>query len=292
MREYDDHIRLYTPILQRIIILVAVIIAVPVVLWTITAFVRAYVAPPQLPMFRPMTAACRRARPLRPRRRSNRRFKSRPRPPSPTTATDARGPMLDIKKPAGSDPPQAAAPPPATQQAALATAATPPAPACCSQYRAYACGACSRRVRSAAAAVCGDARRAGDRGRSAPMSRSPMSRRRQLRLPPGPIRRRMRRQIPDRTPAGAPSRPQEQTAANDSAADDLPAGVPLKGKIPLPPHRPKMAALTNVALAGEPDSAQRRSAARRNAGRHSAAKSAAGIRSRASAGQRRALSGL
>jgi cytoskeletal protein RodZ len=55
MREYDDHIRLYTPVLQRIIILVAVIIAVPVVLWTITAFVRTYVAPPELPTFQRMT---------------------------------------------------------------------------------------------------------------------------------------------------------------------------------------------------------------------------------------------
>ncbi|MGC1446766.1 MAG: hypothetical protein WA837_14970, partial [Xanthobacteraceae bacterium] len=56
MREHDEHIRLYTPILQRIIVLVAVIIAVPVVLWTITAFVRAYIGPPQLPTFRPMAA--------------------------------------------------------------------------------------------------------------------------------------------------------------------------------------------------------------------------------------------
>jgi len=30
MREYDDNIRLYMPVLQRIIILVAVIVAVPV----------------------------------------------------------------------------------------------------------------------------------------------------------------------------------------------------------------------------------------------------------------------
>jgi len=53
MREYDDddNIRLYTPVLQRIIILVAVIIAVPVVMWTITTFVRTYVAPPTVPTF-------------------------------------------------------------------------------------------------------------------------------------------------------------------------------------------------------------------------------------------------
>jgi hypothetical protein len=42
---------------------------------------------------------------------------------------------------------------------------------------------------------------------------------------------------------------QEQTAANDGTTDDLPSGVPLKGKIPLPRHRPNAAALTNVALA-------------------------------------------
>ena len=49
MREDDENIRLYTPILQRIIILAAVIIAVPVVMWTITTFVRTYVAPPPVP---------------------------------------------------------------------------------------------------------------------------------------------------------------------------------------------------------------------------------------------------
>src|SRR5271155_4387894 len=51
MREDDENIRLYTPILQRIIILAAVIIAVPVVMWTITTFVRTYVAPPPVPTF-------------------------------------------------------------------------------------------------------------------------------------------------------------------------------------------------------------------------------------------------
>src|SRR5690348_11168312 len=53
MREYDDYsddsIRLYTPVFQRVIILTAVIIAVPVVMWTITTFVRSYVARPKMP---------------------------------------------------------------------------------------------------------------------------------------------------------------------------------------------------------------------------------------------------
>lgn len=54
MREHDDYyndenIRLYTPVLQRVIILAAVIIAVPVMMWTITTFVRGYVARPKVP---------------------------------------------------------------------------------------------------------------------------------------------------------------------------------------------------------------------------------------------------
>jgi len=55
MREVDDQIHLYIPVLRRIVVLVAVIIAVPVVLWTITAFVRTYVAPPKVPTFRSLT---------------------------------------------------------------------------------------------------------------------------------------------------------------------------------------------------------------------------------------------
>ena len=56
MREDEDQFRYYVPLLRRIIILVAVITAIPVILWTITSFVRTYVAPPKLPSFRPMTA--------------------------------------------------------------------------------------------------------------------------------------------------------------------------------------------------------------------------------------------
>ena len=50
MRE-DDDFRHNVPLLRRIIILVAVIIAVPVILWTITVFVRTYVGPPHMPTF-------------------------------------------------------------------------------------------------------------------------------------------------------------------------------------------------------------------------------------------------
>src|SRR5215831_9067967 len=50
MRE-DDNFRHYVPLLRRIMILVAAIIAAPVVLWAITVFVRTYVGPPQVPTF-------------------------------------------------------------------------------------------------------------------------------------------------------------------------------------------------------------------------------------------------
>ena len=58
MREYDDdNIRLYAPVLQRVIVLAAVIIAVPVMMWTITTFVRSYVARPKVPTFQHVTVS-------------------------------------------------------------------------------------------------------------------------------------------------------------------------------------------------------------------------------------------
>ena len=53
----DEDIRQYMPVLRRLIILVAVITAIPLVMWTITSVVRTYVGPPKLPTFRPMAAA-------------------------------------------------------------------------------------------------------------------------------------------------------------------------------------------------------------------------------------------
>ena len=59
MREYDDdsNIQHYAPVLRRIIILVAVITAVPVMLWTITAFMHTYIAQPTIPAPRPLATA-------------------------------------------------------------------------------------------------------------------------------------------------------------------------------------------------------------------------------------------
>src|SRR5262245_10614945 len=57
MREYDEddyNTRSYAPVLRRVIILVAVIIAVPVMMWTATNFIRSYVGP-KTPTFRHLT---------------------------------------------------------------------------------------------------------------------------------------------------------------------------------------------------------------------------------------------
>jgi hypothetical protein len=68
MREYDDdgNMQHYAPVLRRIIILVAVITAVPVMLWTITAFMHTYIAQPTIPAPRPLAAAPAAAAPTRP----------------------------------------------------------------------------------------------------------------------------------------------------------------------------------------------------------------------------------
>ena len=55
MRE-DEDFRHYVPLLRRVIILVAVVIAVPVMLWVITGFVRTYVGPPHIPTFHQLAA--------------------------------------------------------------------------------------------------------------------------------------------------------------------------------------------------------------------------------------------
>lgn len=92
MRDDGDQFRHYLPLLRRIIILVAVLVAVPVILWTITAFVRTYVGPPTVPTFRPIAAASTEAPASTAALQTN-----VPDPPSPpivearATATDARG---------------------------------------------------------------------------------------------------------------------------------------------------------------------------------------------------------
>jgi hypothetical protein len=49
MHDDDSRFQRFVPLLRRVIILLAVLAATPVVLWMITAFVRTYVGPPRVP---------------------------------------------------------------------------------------------------------------------------------------------------------------------------------------------------------------------------------------------------
>jgi hypothetical protein len=52
----EDQFRNYFPLMRRVIILVAVLTAVPVILWTITVFVRGYFGPPKIATAKPLAA--------------------------------------------------------------------------------------------------------------------------------------------------------------------------------------------------------------------------------------------
>jgi hypothetical protein len=264
MREHDEHIRLYTPILQRIIVLVAVIIAVPVVLWTITAFVRAYIGPPQLPTFRPMAAVP--APPAAPN------IQVAIQTANATTATDARSSLLEIKKP--SDPAMGAAVgaavAPAANAPALAPAPPPPIPA---QIAAVPpppfaaanpnSGASTSKMPATVAAPPGIAPASiapasiGPAG-IAPANISPANVAQPAAPAPAPASPSAPAMAWPSPTAFNPSSPPNDTVASAEQAtvDDAgnpPAARALPGKIPLPPHRPKMVAniapMTNVKLA-------------------------------------------
>jgi hypothetical protein len=139
MREYDDNIQHYAPVLRRIIILVAVITAVPVVLWTITAFMRTYIAQPTIPEARPLAAATAPAAPAAPATPPAQTATITPSPAAaaqPAPATDARSSDTDTKSDRTRDG-TANAPTPDVKPAAFAavqptvapTTVTPAAPA-------------------------------------------------------------------------------------------------------------------------------------------------------------------
>ncbi|HEX3506228.1 MAG TPA: hypothetical protein VHU22_22830 [Xanthobacteraceae bacterium] len=255
MREYDENIRLYTPILQRIIILVAVIIAVPVVLWTITAFVRGYVAPPQIPTFRPLALAgstVPAGQQPAPQNSSAIQFAAQS---SGATATDARTALFDTKKPGSPQTAPSASAPASGISGVTAPAAQPQQTASAIVDRAAA--ASSAPTSSSVAAVGTPvvvppppfaATRSTPATVAAPpnfalASAGPPQAGTTPPLNPAAI-------APidpslDAQPAsiGAPS---AQMAVTDSAAGDLPAGTPLKGKIPMPARRPAVANSTRM----------------------------------------------
>jgi hypothetical protein len=145
---YDDYeSRRLAPVWRRIMILLAVIAAVPVVLWSITVFVRAYVAPPKVPTLRPIatatatatataetTAGITRASVAAPAEEPRPGLTVAPKAAEPPpivearrTATDARAALVE----AGGEPP--AVPATASPIEPPAAAASPPEPAVAQQ---------------------------------------------------------------------------------------------------------------------------------------------------------------
>jgi hypothetical protein len=252
MREYDgyddDSIRLYTPVLQRVIILAAVVIAVPVLMWTITTFVRSYVARPKVPLVEHVASTIAPTRiPLLaapPSPASVAADQSAPLPgdgaaaseaPNPTAETN-KGPLTVASLP-DSNPSASAASGPSTpsaqaapmQASSLAIPAPTTAGDAATGGNPTAAASASLPKLPQAPRVTGSAASGGpsssDRGiawpnpnaTNAPDFAAP-------RLAPPP-----------------PPPPATQTA--EAEAEALPTAEPLRGPVPLPRHRPSIFAM-------------------------------------------------
>lgn len=213
MRDDEDQIRQYMPVLRRIIILVAVLTAIPVVMWTITAFVRTYVGPPKTPTFQRMAAT----------------------PPTGSTADKAATPSDSLTP--GSTP---AAPQPVVEAKAATTDADATLPASGSNPGPTqpatpidaAPTAASPTPAPTDVAWPNPAPAAPAPGTTATTDVPPSN-------PPADA-------APPQSPAAPTQFAEQQPAATDwpappaaPATDALPAGTPIAGPVPLPRKRPK-----------------------------------------------------
>jgi hypothetical protein len=241
MREYDDdydddHIRLYTPVLQRVVILAAVVIAVPIVMWTITTFVRSYVARPKVPALEHVASMNTRAPAIAAAAPSA----------LPPPAYQSAIPQADAA-PTGDGPAPAAE----LRKASLPDAS--PSPAAASGSTGAPLPSATMQTPSSAitATTTGDVS-AGNSTTAA--------------IPPAPRVPQLPRSADNAASAGAPSSSDRgiawpnpnATSAPDfgasrlpppppppriAAAEVLPAAEPIRGPIPLPRHRPGILAM-------------------------------------------------
>ncbi|HTZ01886.1 MAG TPA: hypothetical protein VMC05_06080 [Xanthobacteraceae bacterium] len=251
--------------MQRVIILLAVIIAVPVVMWTITTVVRTYFAPPKLPTFQriaenPDTAAVTpQAAPAAAQAQS----------PAPsgqmadagTTASDAHMPLLDIRKPVDVQPattapaaaPQivavqsAAAKPPVVQP----SPAAPPIPAVAAPPPMAAPNAATAATAAPAAAMPSG----GAMPNSAPAPVAARTAPADTIAWPNPNSNSPPALGADndaKTSKAATAAERPAPASSDAASETLPPGKPIAGRIPLPLRRPMvMAMAAGPAVAAE-----------------------------------------
>jgi hypothetical protein len=218
MRKNDKRVGRFVPLLRRIIIAAAIVAAVPVVLWTITEFVRAYVGPPRLPTFQQLAHLGEAAKtaddstqPLSVPEQAN-----LPNPVAPTvearpTSTDAR----DL-------------PPPVSSQSTVSS---------------------NWPSATAAPATNNDRPATGDA--VAPTNAKVA----EGALPPGTLKQAdLVGAPPSAGPANIwnPVTPPNMAATTDSPTGALPSAAPLTGNVPLPRRRPSDVAMTRITVANVP----------------------------------------
>lgn len=231
MRAYDEEVRLYTPVLQRIIILVAVVIAVPVVLWTITGFVRTYVGRPQIPTFQRVTTAQPADGDTAPSASPNAENASNSTmagtsSPAPSPASKIVSDPALVASPSVVIPPPSPTAPAAAASAAMTTMSAPASsPSLPPQQPSAMTASPFPAPPPMAPPAIGNALPATNAPPSAPSS-SPWS--------------------------TAPSAAIAGNATTAEADETLPTVAPLKGPVPIPRHRPHVVAMAETAPAGAP----------------------------------------
>ena len=210
MHNDDSRLHRLVPLLRRVIILLAVLAATPVVLWMITAFVRAYVGPPKVPAFHQLASTAPMAAPATAAASTVNSDQPSAAPAQakfaditasttevPTAGSDARG----VPSPKGSllsdRPTDATASAPATLSTTAPASSTPLQP------QAPAAAAASMNVTTT----------------ETPASSSAAA--------------------PQQPAANAATAEAAQPSAAEQSADAIPTTAPLTGKIPLPRHRPR-----------------------------------------------------
>jgi len=255
MREYDDygeyrddHIRLYTPVLQRVLILAAVIIAVPVLMWTVTTFVRSYVARPKGPVLQhvatsesPTRVPLASPAPSIPARPPDQAAAAPPRGDTRLALSDARTPGADIKKGPPIAPSGDAT---ATARAAQSANTSPPI-----QTRPVQ-GSEPAVTASPAGAAAGNTAPAATAAIPTPRPAENTA----VAAAPGSSDRAFAWPNPNsKSPPGFGAPPAASTPPplpRTAMVEVVPPGEPLRGAIPLPRQRPTVYAVAAVASSG------------------------------------------
>jgi len=239
MREHDeyvdDSIRLYTPILQRVTILAAVVIAVPVLMWTITTFVRSYVARPRAPALDrvastpstrvPLTAAPPAPAPPPPEQSPAPQIDAASASAAPNAAADMKQAIGNLASLRGSSGGPGNSPSVAVQAAPVQA----PSPASAAVNGDASPAALPRSLQAQPqaprdGAALSPGASSSDRGIAWPNPNATN--------PPGFAGPRLA------LPAVPPAR--------IATTDDLPAGEPVRGPVPLPRHRPSIFAMARA----------------------------------------------